>query len=62
MQIHNKYRFGQIVYLSTDIDQEQRMVTGLIVRPNSAIIYFLTAGTMETTHYEIEISETKNVF
>ena len=61
MTINNKYHFGQIVYLVTDEEQCQRIVTGYIIRPQSAILYMLTCGTAETNHYEIEISPEKNI-
>jgi hypothetical protein len=34
MNINNKFNLGEIVYLITDEDQKERMVTGIQVRPN----------------------------
>ena len=51
-----KFEIGDYVYLKTDIDQYKRLVTGYTVRPN-VVIYNLSFGSEETTHYELEISE-----
>lgn len=53
------FEIGEIVFLITDEDQSERMITGYIVRPG-LIIYFVSKGTAETTHYEIEIASQKN--
>lgn len=50
---------GQIVFLITDPEQEDRMITGYIVRPQQ-IVYYLSKGTQETVHYEMEIATEKN--
>ena len=55
-----KFEIGDYVYLKTDIDQYKRLVTGYTVRPN-VVIYNLSLGSEETTHYELEISEEVDV-
>lgn len=60
MEINNKYELGDIVYLKTDEDQKQRMVTGLRVFGKNNILYCLSCGTIETNHYYFEISDSKN--
>lgn len=51
-----KYELGQVVYLITDPDQRERIVTAIIIRP-SAIIYELTKSDQGSSeHYEFEIS------
>lgn len=59
MDIKTKYDIGQIVFLATDENQRARIVTGIIIRP-SGIIYYLTCGSEESTHYEIEFTLEKN--
>ncbi|MEY3499632.1 MAG: hypothetical protein RL308_1301 [Bacteroidota bacterium] len=54
-----KFNIEDIVFLITDVDQKPRIVTGLIIRKNS-IIYYLTCGIDETTHYDFEIVKEKN--
>ena len=49
------FTIGDIVYLVTDIDQHQRMVTGIDIRPGTTL-YWLACGDSESTHYAIEIS------
>jgi hypothetical protein len=60
MTIPNKYDLKQVVYLRTDTDQLPRIVTGIQIRPN-LLIYNLACGTSESDHYDIEMSEEKNV-
>jgi len=60
MLIDNKFKIGDRVYLETDQDQHERMVTGFYIRHDS-ITYGLSCGTMETWHYDFEISVEKNV-
>lgn len=60
MVFENKYEFGQIVYLKTDCDQVQRIVTKFEVEPNG-LLYQLSQGKDCSWHYEFEISETQNV-
>lgn len=60
MVIENKFEFGQIVYLKTDINQSPRIVTSFKVTPDG-IVYCLQSGTVETWHYSLEISEEKDI-
>ena len=59
MVIDNKYNFGDIVYLSTDVDQHPRIVTRIVISLNG-IIYELSCGTFVSSHYEIEMTTEKN--
>lgn len=59
MVIENKYRLEQIVYLKTDIDQLQRIVTAISARQGS-IIYELSCGDKTSSHYDFEMSEEEN--
>ena len=52
------YQYGETVYLKTDTDQLPRMVTGYVLRLDS-VIYYLSCGTSETMHYDIEITSEK---
>lgn len=58
--IDNKYELGQTVYLKSDKEQHERIVTGIIQRP-TGILYMLSCGTYEGNHYDIEISIDKNI-
>lgn len=59
MVIDNKFNHGDLVYLKTDKEQEQRMITALVLKPNQ-IEYQLSCGLSATWHFECEITETKN--
>lgn len=54
-----KYSFGQIVYLLTDPEQNERIVTGYVIRPDG-IRYKLSCSEEETEHFDIEIRDYKN--
>lgn len=55
-----KYSIGQTVYLRTDADQLERLVTGINIRPNG-ISYALTNGTNESYHYDFEITFDRDI-
>lgn len=60
MLLDNKFNIGDRVYLETDTDQKEMIVTGLWVRQGS-ITYGLSCGTGESYHYDFEITLTKDV-
>lgn len=53
-------KIGDLVYIKTDPEQRERMVTGITIRQNS-IQYALSYGTTESWHYPIELSKDKNI-
>lgn len=55
-----KYNIGDVVFLVTDTEQKERLVTGIIIRPGS-VMYYLACGTNETGHYAEEIADTKDI-
>lgn len=59
-KIDVEYEFGDLVYLRTDPQQLERLVTGYILRPGSAPIYKVTFNTGETAHFGIELSTEKD--
>jgi len=62
MKAISKYDFGDIVYLKTDPEQLERMVTGFTVRPNNTVMLLLTTSdSEETSHFEWEVSINKNI-
>lgn len=61
MLLDPKFDWGQIVYLKTDCDQLPRIVTAMKIRENAPIEYGLSCVDRETFHYELEISESKNL-
>ena len=60
MLIDNKFNIGDKVYLDTDSEQHERIVTGFTVRQNS-IIYAISKGSSESWHYDFEITTEKDV-
>jgi len=59
--MNSNYKLGDIVYLYTDIDQLERMVTSITFKANGCVVYELSCGTSNSDHYEIEISKKKNI-
>ena len=60
MILESKYNFGDTLYLKTDEEQKRRLLTDININLNG-VRYGLCCGTSLTWHYEIEISEEKNV-
>lgn len=56
----SEFGIGEIVYLKTDLEQLERLITCVNFRP-SGVLYTLQQGTNETIHYEIEITNLKDV-
>lgn len=53
------YTFGDTVYLRTDPDKLERIVTGWTERPHGRL-YLLSCGAMpESHHYDFEITNDK---
>ena len=60
MVIDNKYEIGDKVFLLTDVDQAERIVTGIYISPNG-LTYELSCGNSDSTHYDFEITKKKDV-
>jgi hypothetical protein len=60
LKIDVAFEYGQTVYLKTDPGQLPRIVTGFRFRLNS-ITYMISCGINETDHFEIEITDQKQV-
>ena len=58
MHIEVKYNIGDTVYLKTDPDRLERLVTAITVTPNG-ITYVLHCGAYATGHYAMEITTEK---
>lgn len=56
------YELGQIVFLKTDPEQEERIITQIKFGANNSVTYYLAFGAeSETQHYDIEMSATKDL-
>jgi len=55
-----KFDIGQTVYLKTDINQLERLVTGINIRPDG-ITYTLVNGSDESYHYDFEITLDRDI-
>ena len=60
MTSNNKYNIGQTVYLITDTDQKPRIVIGFAVFIGT-IKYIIGQSEDDSSHYDFEISATKNI-
>lgn len=59
--IQNAFDIAQSVFLKTDKAQDERIVTGILVRPNQVLMYELSCGGMSSFHYEFELMAEKDV-
>lgn len=59
MTYESEYALGDLVYLATDPDQYERIVTGITIR-QSGIVYSLSQGTVESCHYSFEMTKYKD--
>ena len=61
MNINNKYNFGDKVFLFTDDEQKERIVTAIKIQPSNLLLYGLSCGIEpESYHFDIEITGTKS--
>lgn len=60
--MRNKIRFdiGDKVYLVTDSEQCERLVTGINIRQNG-VSYAISHVTNESYHYDFEISKERDI-
>lgn len=61
MTIDNKFELGEIVYLMTDIDQFERLITRIVITISKSILYELSCGNQSSLHYAEEITGQKNM-
>lgn len=59
MTIKTKYDIEQVIYLKTDEDQRERIITAITIRP-LGVIYEVCCGTCTSSHYDFEMSTDKN--
>lgn len=59
MIIENKFEIEEVVFLITDSEQSQRIVTGIQIN-KGYLLYRLACGTYESWHYEFELAKDKN--
>ena len=57
---YTAFTFGDLVYLKTDANQEQWMVTDIELRPNGVCIYTVACGSSTYTAYDFEMSNDAN--
>jgi SNF family Na+-dependent transporter len=59
--IEVEYNIGDIVYLKTDREQLERIVTAIKITAMGQLLYQLCQGTQVGDHYGIEISSTIDI-
>lgn len=57
--IDNKFNMQDRVYLVTDNEQCERMITAIKIIPGDVLMYELSKETLATWHYDFEISTEK---
>jgi hypothetical protein len=56
MKINNEFDLFQFVYLKTDPDQEQYIITSIRIEPGNVVMYLLKYCTESNWHFAEEIS------
>lgn len=59
MMVVSDIELEQFVYLKTDPEQYQRMVTAISVFPGNVLNYELSSGSEKSYHYRFEITTEK---
>jgi len=59
MKIELDFNLGDLVFLKTDPDQKQRMVTKINITP-AGVYYNLNCGVEESDNYSIEMTADKD--
>jgi len=60
MKFESKFGIGDIVFLITDVDQKERIITQVSFRQNNWVLYEIACGCSSSWHYDFEISSDKN--
>jgi hypothetical protein len=60
MKINTEFDLGEEVYISTDLDQYRRIITGIEISPGG-IQYRLSVGMEFSWHYDVEISRDRDI-
>jgi len=60
MVIENDFNLGQQVFLKTDVNQNERLITAIQISPNG-LLYRLACGNSDSWHFAFEVSIEKNV-
>ena len=58
--LDSDHKIEDVVYLKTDIEQKERIVSAVLVR-KTHLVYYLVCGTEESSHYGFEISSNKDI-
>lgn len=61
MKIETQHNIGDTVYIKTDRDQKERIITAIYIRGNNLITYVTTCCGEEVWCYEFEISAEKDI-
>lgn len=61
IKISNVLDIGEIVFLRTDDEQRERIVTGILIKGDGSVTYLLACSVTETEHYGFEITKDKTL-
>lgn len=61
MKIETEHDIGESVYLKTDTDQRERIITQIRINPNQLLQYNLIYDSYESIHYEFEFTKEKDI-
>ena len=56
-----QFEIGHTVYIKTDPDQMERIITEVKLKPNGTIMYEVSCDTISSFHYDFELSTERNI-
>jgi hypothetical protein len=57
----SEFGLKELVYIKTDPDQYQRLITEIEFRGNGSVLYSLTCGTTVSSHYDFELTREPDI-
>ncbi len=60
LKLELDFDIGDFCYVVTDMEQQRRIVTEIIVKP-TGVVYGVSCGTEESYHYGFELTAEKSV-
>ena len=61
MTINPVFDFGDVVFVKTDTEQTEGMVTELTILPGGIIMYIVSKDALLASFYDFELSDSKDV-
>lgn len=61
MRVDTLYDIGEFVYLKTDHEQKQGIITQICIKGRSLVAYEITFGQNPSWHYDFEMTKERDI-